>query len=106
MAIELTVEKSQEQAEILFQIGFLANMIDHEYMKEVGKAMKKQSHFQDSALILNPGHPQLKNRILSKEADAVNLLCDYIDSLKEIDMLKNQLSEEENIRDNIKKMFT
>lgn len=56
--MEITLEKSQEQADIITQMQGLALMLDLEYLEQAYKEMKDAHSWRDSAMILSP-NPRL-----------------------------------------------
>jgi hypothetical protein len=61
--MEKTVEKSQEQAEIINMIATPIVMLDVDYCREAANDMCTQASRQESMMVLNPDYPQLKNDI-------------------------------------------
>ena len=107
--MEKTVEKSQEQADIINAIALPILMLDVEYCREAASDMCNQAIRQESMMVINPGYPQLKNDILRKQGEALRLLCDYVSTLKEVEKLKAKLADEQasenKMRDEIGRMF-
>ena len=103
--MEKTFEKSEEQAEIIKMIALPVMMLDIKYCKEAAKDMMQQASRQESMMVLNPNHPQIKNDILRKQGEALRLLAQYAESIKEIQRLKSELSKEQETRERINKMF-
>lgn len=107
--MEKTVEKSQEQADIINAIAIPIVMLDVEYCREAASDMCTQASRQESMMVLNPGYPQLKNDILRKQGKALGLLCDYVSMLKEVEKLKVELADQQanegKTREEIGRMF-
>ena len=103
--MEKTIEKSEQQAEIIKQIAIYVYFLDVDYCKDVAKEMINKASRQESMAVLNPMHPQEKNDILRMKGNALLSLCDYVDSLKEIEKLKGQLKATEETRNQISKLF-
>lgn len=103
--MEKSVEKSEQQAEIIKMIALPILMLDVEYCREAANDMCYQAKRQESMAVLNPNHPLLKNDILRKQGDALLLLCEYVSTLKEVEELKGRLANESKIRDEIARMF-
>lgn len=103
--MEKTFEKSEEQAEIIKMIAFQILMLDVEYCREAAKDMSNQVIRQESMAVLNPNYPHIKNDILRTQAKALMHLCDYVDTLKEVEKLNAKLASEEQIRNDISKLF-
>lgn len=104
--MDITVQKSEEQAAIIRLISVYILLIDIDYCRHTGKTMLDQASRQESMAVLNPNHPQVKNDILRAQAKALLHLCDYVSALKEVDRLKARLDVENKTRDEISKMFT
>lgn len=100
-----SVEKSEQQAEIIKMIAFPLLMLDVEYCRELANDMCDQANRQEAMAVLNPNHPQLKNDILRMQGNALRLLCEYVSTLKEVEKLKGQLANESRVRDEIARMF-
>jgi len=103
--MEYSLEKSEEQAEVIKMIALPVLMLDVEYCKEAAKGFLDQAHRQESMAVLNPNHSQIKNDILRKQGNALNFLCQYVESLKEIEKLKQGLQQEEINKAQIARMF-
>jgi hypothetical protein len=98
-------ENSQEQAEIIKMIAFPVMMLDVEYCREAAKCFMDQASRQESMAVLNPSHSQIQNDILRKQGEALKFLCDYVDALKQVEQLKQDLSLENANKDRISKLF-
>ena len=103
--MEKSVEKSEQQAEIIKMIAFPVLMLDVEYCREAANDMCNQANRQESMALLNPNYPQVKNDILRTQGKALLLLCEYVSTLKEVEKLKGQLANEIETRDKIARMF-
>ena len=103
--MEKSVENSEQQAEIIKMIALPLLMLDVEYCREAGNDMCNQANRQEGMAVLNPNHPQVKNNILRTQGKALLLLCEYVSTLKEVEKLKSQMSNEQKKRDEIGKMF-
>jgi len=103
--MEKSVEKSEQQAEIIKMIALPVLMLDVEYCCEAANDMCNQANRQESMAVLNPNHSQLKNDILRTQGKALLLLCEYVKTLQEVEKLKGQLNNENNTRDEIARMF-
>lgn len=106
MKNQLTEEQSVFQAEIIKMIAVPISILDIEYCKNAATRMKDQASRQESMMVINPSHPQIKNDILRKKGQALDLLCQYADALKEIQELEKQLEKQEQTREKISNMFT
>lgn len=103
--MEKSVERSEQQAEIIKMIALPVLMLDVEYCREAANAMCSQANRQESMAVLNPSHPQVKNDILRTQGKALLLLCEYVSTLKEVEKLKSQLVDETKTSDEIARMF-
>ena len=103
--MELSQEKSQQQAEIITFIALYIEVMDIEYCKKAGKEFIERASYQESAMILNPSHPQIKNDILRTQGKTLLDLCRYAEGLKEIHRMKKELGELEANQEVIKNMF-
>jgi hypothetical protein len=103
--MEITREKSEQQAALIMQLGFIASALDIEYLRECAREIMQQASHQESMAVLNPRHPQSKNILLRSQGVALRKLCDYVDALKEIDRNKEQVSVDEQHADTISKLF-
>lgn len=103
--MELTQEKSEQQAEIIRMIAVPVALLDVEYCREIAKGMFDQVRMQLSLAPLNPRHPLIKNNLLGAKAAALNLLCDYVTKLKEVNELQKQLENQERWHGEIDQLF-
>ena len=103
--MEKSVEKSEQQAEIIKMIALPILMLDLEYCFEAANDMCNQANRQESMAIFNPNHPQVKNDILRTQGKALLLLCEYVKTLKEVEKLKLQMSNDQKTREGIERMF-
>ena len=103
--MEKSVEKSEQQAEIIKSIAIQIYFLDVDYCREAANDMCNQANRQESMAVLNPNHPQVKNDILRMQGKALLLLCEYVNTLKEVEKLKLQLNNENKTRDEIARMF-
>jgi len=103
--MQLTTQKSQEQANILLNIAIQLNLLDIEYCIEAAKKMKNHAIRQDSILVLNPFYPKSKTDLLSLQGKALTALVDYAELLKQVDELKKQVKIDETQQSKIADMF-
>jgi hypothetical protein len=103
--MEKSVEKSEIQAEIIKAITKQIYFLDVDYCREAAKDMCNQANRQESMAMLYPNHPQIKNDILKTQGKALLLLCEYVSTLKKVEMLKSQLANENENRDEIARLF-
>jgi len=103
--MELSQEKSKEQADVIYGIATYIEFLDIEYCKTIGKEFIDRASYQESAMILNPAHPQIKNDILRTQGKALLDLCRYAEALKEIQRMNQELGHQEANQSALKKMF-
>lgn len=113
MEKEKNEQNSQEQAEILKMISVPILMLDVEYCREMAKDLKQQVNMQQISAALNPNlyltilptYSEAKNKLILLQAKALDSICDYVDSLREIDKTKLQIVVEEKQKDQINQLF-
>ena len=103
--MELSEEKSIEQAEIIKMISVPIICLDVDYCRRLAAEFIKKANIQNSMIVLNPSHSPIKNEILQKQGHALNFLVEYVEALKKVDALKIKLKKEESIQHEISKMF-
>ena len=103
--MDITREKSEQQAALIMQVGFIASALDIDYLRECARQIMQQARHQESIAVLNPRHPQSKNNLLRSQGKALHTLCDYVDSLKEADRMKEAFSVDEQHAETIAKLF-
>lgn len=103
---KMNLEDSEDLANWIRLIGMHARVIDLEYLKLSAKAMGDQASFQDAAALVAPSHVQLKkNELVHFQAKALHVLVSYIETLKEIDKIKQSISELKGHEDDLKSLF-
>jgi hypothetical protein len=103
--MELTEEKSQEQANLIQMIALYIEGIDIEYCTKAAEEMKKQVTFQESIAVLNPSYLPTKNDILNLQAEALEYLINYTKISRKIQKLRKKLKTEEENQNNINDLF-
>jgi hypothetical protein len=103
--MEKTVEKSQEQANVIKIMNIILHGLDTEYCEELAIAMKNQASRQESMAVLNPSYPLEKNEMIRMQAAALTHLVEYVKCLKEVDKIKARVGHVENVNSEIGKMF-
>lgn len=98
-------EKSQELADLINDIKMPLFFMDLEYAKEAMEQMMKQANWQDSAAVLNPSYNPDKSNLLRLQGSALNHLIKYVETLKEVDKMKEKISTHDVAIDKIKQMF-
>jgi len=97
--------KSYELAAILESIKPMLQTIDLEFARKAGEGMVDQGNFQDSAAVLNPSYDPTKSDLLRLQGETLLKLVEFVESLKEIDELKEQVRVNQNNMAAIQKMF-
>ena len=100
-----SVEKSEQQADLIKAISIPIVLLDVEYCREMSEQIIAQGNRQDSMIILNPSYLLIKNEILREQGKALSLLCDYVDSLKRVEKLKLDLALEKDHTAQVLKLF-
>lgn len=103
--IELTKEKSEQQALAIELMKPFLFMLDLEYCKELVKAMYNQASMQDTLSVLNPSYDHSKSELINTQATALNHLIRYVEKLKECEALKEKIGVRQNHIAEINKMF-
>ncbi len=103
--MEKSIEKSEEQADIIKSIAVSVSLLDLEYCKSVAKDLKDNCSQYDSMAALNKNYTPLQSKLMYLQANALLNLVKYVDNLKEIDSLKAEIVNEKNFHDNFSKMF-
>lgn len=103
--MEKSIEKSQQQANIIRPIGILAGALDVPYCRQAAEDMIDQAARQHSMSVLNLRYQPLKTDILHQQGRALRLLCDYVDALKKVDELREKLNAAERAQVEIDKLF-
>jgi len=97
--------KAEELAMVIEMMKPFILSMDLDYAKEVAEEFRKQASFEDSAAVLNPLYNPLKPRIIRKQSESLTLLINFVESLKEIQGMKDQLAKEQATQQDIMKMF-
>ena len=103
--MNLTEEKSREQAAIIKSIKPLIRLLDLDYCRALVDEMLSQASRQEAMAVLNIRYSQSKNDSLRMSGIALENLCDYVDSLKECDRIKERIRTEEAQQSDIEKLF-
>lgn len=99
------LQKSYELADVINKMKPLLHKMDLEYAKHALEAMRDAAHFNDTAAVLNPSYDPDKTRWLSVQCDALGKLIEYVELLKECDVLKAKVAQNGAQRSEIMKMF-
>jgi hypothetical protein len=103
--MEKSVEKSQDQADIIKIINIYLHKFDTDYCKELAASMNDQASRQESMAVLNPSYPQEKNQMIRLQAKALSLLVEYVETLKEVDKISARVGHVEKQNNEISKLF-
>ncbi len=103
--MEFSEEKSQEQAALIGSIAMQIIMLDVEHCRKVVSDMRKQISKEASMSVLNLAYSPAKAQVFSKQAEALEHLCNYVDALKQVEQLKKFVQSEALGRDEIAKLF-
>lgn len=98
-------DKALELAGQIEMIKSVAITIDWEYLKEVAARFIIQASFEDSAAVLNLNYSPTKSTLLMQQADGLNHLASFVESLKKCQELKDKIASENSQRSEIMKMF-
>lgn len=99
------LDKSMELAETINHMKIFLLMIDLDYARQMSEQLREHASFSDSAAVLNPLYNPLKPNIIRKQAKSLSLLVEFIETLKEIDVMKAQLQKEQSNKEDIMKLF-
>lgn len=105
MPLELSVKKSVDLANALELVKFYLVQIDWEYAEAAAKAILEKASSQESMAVLNPSHRQSKNDLLRVQGTALLKIVEAVKLLKECDELKRRIGDEEEIFEDVKRMF-
>lgn len=103
--IELSVEKSQRQADLINVTKIPLSMLDIEYCQELAKQMVRQARMQDTLSVLAPHQPLEKNKILAMKGHALKTLTEYVQQLKEVTEMEMQINKRLEMQNEIGKAF-
>lgn len=103
--MDMTKEKSEEQAEIILNIMMCLHGLDVPYLRQFAKTLKDGAVQYDSMAVLNRGWNGSKSKLMEAQAKAANLLCDYKEALQKIDKLKQEVKDEEDSQKVMRNLF-
>ncbi len=103
--MELSIQKSSEQAEIISSIVLLLYGLDVPYLRHFANTLNQQANQYDSMAALNRNWKASKSQLMAAQAKAITCLCDYKDALQAIDKLKVEVAEEDEQNHFIDKLF-
>ena len=103
--MEKTIEKSEEQAEVVRQINIWLPFIDVEYLREAAKETHEAGNWMDAAAVLSRNYTPEKANLKRLQAKAMDALAHYIESSLEIGRMKVQIAEGDTFKARLDKMF-
>ena len=101
----LNITRSQDLANQIEVIKLQLHFLDIEYAKECALAFDEQAGKQEALAVLNPMYSQSKNQQLWAQAKALKHLVAFVEALKEADSLGEIAKEEDEVREQINRMF-
>lgn len=104
--MELTVEKSQEQAGVLLNILIAIHELDVTYMRNFAQNLNKSASLYDSTAVLNRNWNEHGHNLMLLQAKAANLICDYKEILQEITKTKELVADAKEHQKFIDKLFS
>lgn len=102
---KLTLEKSQELAHHIEMMKLYIQVIDLDYAKLLSEQMIAQAGRQDSISVLNPSYDFKQSELLIKQGTALLYLVKYVETLKECDVIKQQINKNKYRKEEINKLF-
>ena len=103
--MELSIKKSEKQAEILKMISLFIVKLDIEYCEQIAKDMMEIADSQESVSIIYKGYSQPKTDKLRAQGRALKCLVEYVKALKVVDSFNKEISIEKGQRDEISELF-
>lgn len=103
--MEVTVEKSQEQAGVLLNILIAIHGLDVAYMRNFAQNLNKSASLNYSMAALNHNWNEHEHNLMLLQAKAANLICDYKEILQEITKTKELVADAKEHQKFIDKMF-
>ncbi len=99
------LQKSYELADIINKMKPLLIEMDLDYAKVAVAGMLDMANFHDSAAVLNPGYDPSKTEHLQMQCKALSKLIEYVELLKQCDVLKAKVAQNGAQRAGIMKLF-
>lgn len=96
---------AQKNGELIKCLVPIFHQMDFDFLRKAAKDTLAQSTRQESLSVLNPSYPQSANDLLRLKGKAINQLCDYVDTLKQIDFLTEKVSQDKNNNQKINELF-
>lgn len=103
--IELTQEKSEQQAVFIREIGNLCCLIDPEYLKAFAAELSKKAKWNASTAALNANFDPAAVELMHEQVKAVMMLVEYREQLIAIELKKAEVSRNCQHRKNIEDYF-
>lgn len=103
--IEVTLEKSQEQANVLLCILIGIKDLDVPYLRNFARNLAEEANRYDSMAALNRNWNTHQSALMAAQAKAAHLICDYKECLLEVDKLKELVRDERDQNKFINSLF-
>ena len=91
--MEITKEKSQQQAAVIEMIKAMVFQLDPEYLAECVKKMNSDASMYDAAAALNIQYSPTRSKYMNACANQLKSLVDFIQLGKEVDELRQKENE-------------
>lgn len=103
--IELTVEKSQEQADLLELAKIYLLQINADYVRELVTGMYNEATHYDTLAALNANYNPAKSKLIRCQAQALSDMVKFIKSLQECDIASLEVSEREDMKIHLQQLL-
>lgn len=103
--IQLTEEKSTEQAGMIQTIGILVQNLDIKYLEKLHEALLKQASRQDALSVLNPRYTSVKRDLFFAKIKNLSHLIAYAQTVEEIKKLALIVNKDDLHKEEIDKFF-
>ena len=103
--VEVTLEKSQEQANVLLCILIGIKDLEVPYLRNFARNLAENANTYDSMAALNRNWNTHQSALMAAQAKAAHLICDYKECLEEVDKLKELAKDEREQNKFIDKLF-
>jgi hypothetical protein len=99
------LEASMQLAHFIEVIKMYAIPMDAEYIKSMANQFIEQGNRQDAMMVLNPGHPLEKNKLLKIQGYTLMKLYEFIQLLKECEDWKQKVKLAEENKNAMQNFF-